>query len=312
MKKETVVTFDGEDSFILPRNHSYNRRKGYAKFIGQDGTSQPEVTKKTESIQDAGTKANPAPPPPAVTAPPDNTSGKAPIIVDQPPVGSGDITKPIDADMPPGGGQTGSGNTGSYTNYSVGKFSMPDPTSPNFCENVNEFILTNGGGIATPPEITAARAAIAKYCGDKPPASQDPGTGSPRTGGNPPGGDPPPADTPPADTPKGDEPVNDLPKTPSGKTILPKPELPKVTKPKIVVDVPVIENLGLPIGTIPVVPVVTTDSVIKGGAMGGGIGGGGGGGEEQPPIVEEKKSYWWILVVAAVVGGFYYYRSRKK
>lgn len=311
MKKETVVTFDGEDSFILPRNHSFNRRKGYAEFIGQDGVQQPEVTKKTDSVQDVGTKANPAPPPPAVTAPPDATTGKAPVIVEQPPTGVGDVTKPINSDLPPGGGQTGSGNTGSYTNYSVGKFSMPDPTSPNFCENVNEFILTNGGGIATPPEITAARAALAKYCGSKPPVSQDPGTGSPRTGGNPPGGDTPPADTPPTDTPKTDEPVNNLPKTPSGKTILPKPKLPKEPKAPSIVTVPVVENLGLPIGTIPVTPLVSTNSTPTGG--GGGIGGGGGGGaEEQPPVVEEKKSYWWILVVAAVVGGFYYYRRRKK
>lgn len=312
MKKETVVTFDGEDSFILPRNHSYNRRKGYAKLVGQDGTQQAEPTKKTDSEQSVAQKANPAPPPPAVTAPPDATTGKAPIIVEQPPTGVGDVTKPINADLPPGGGQTGSGNTGSYTNYSVGKFSMPDPTSPNFCENVQEFILTNGGGIATPPEITAARAAIAKYCGSQPPASQDPGTGSPRTGGNPPGGDTPPGDTPPKDTPpvdppKGDDPIADLPRTPGGKLILPKPDLPKEPKAPSIVTIPVIENLGLPIGTI---PVVTTDSQIKS-SGGGGIGGGGG--AEEQPVVEEKKSYWWLLfVAAAVAGGIYYYRRRNK
>lgn len=304
MKKETVVTFDGEDSFILPRNHSFNRRKGYAEFVGQDGATQPEVTKKTDSVQGEPSKSTPTPPPPPAS------SGKAPIVVDNP-ADTGDVNKPVNPDVPPGGGQTGGGTSGSYTNYSVGKFNMPDPTSPNFCENVNEFILTNGGGIATPPEITAARAAIAKYCSDKPPVKQDPGTPTPPADtpkDDTPKGDIPKDNTPKDDTPKGDGSVNNLPKTPSGKTILPKPKLPKEPKAPSIVTVPVIENLGLPIGTI---PVVKTDAITGGGFGGGGGMGGGGGEEEKPPVVEQKKSYWWLLfVAAAVAGGIYYYRRR--
>lgn len=290
MKKETVVTFDGEDTFILPRNHSYNRRKGHAKFVGQDGTSDTDSTKKNVSVQSDAQKANPTPPPPAVTAPPAATQQRAAVIVEQPPSGVGDVTKPIDANLPPGGGQTGSGNTGSYTNYSVGKFSMPDPTTPNFCEIVQEFILTNGGGIASPPEITAARAAISKYCTNRPPQGGDPGTGTPKN-----------------EEPKDDVPADDMPGGSGRKGDIPKPELPKEPKAPSIVTVPVIENLGLPIGTL---PVVLSGSQIT--SSGGGIGGGGGG-EEEPPVIEEKKSYWWLLLVAAAVaGGIYYYRRRKK
>lgn len=325
MKKETVVLFDGESDFILPKNQKYDRRKGKSTFVGQDGVSEKEPSKPAVSTQPVPPQAAPTsssgsvavPTPPAggkvdAPTPPAGVQGKAPVVIEQPPADTGDINKPINSDTPPSGGQTGSG-TGSYTNYSVGKFSMPDPTSPNFCENVNEFILTNGGGIATPPEITAARAAIAKYCTGTPPANPDPGTGSPRTGGGNPPADTPPADTTPKDTPPADTPPADsggwgLGKTPGGKLIIPKPEgLP--TEPKVPkVDMPPVdETLGKPPDTT-IIPLNIAPT--GGGAMGGG--GGGGGAEEEQPPVEQKKSYWWILfVAAAVAGGIYYYRRKK-
>jgi len=317
-KKETVVLFDGESDFILPRSQKYDRRKGKSTFVAQDGSTQSGTSKTTDSTQNNPAKTTGGDaviPPPAggvSNAPQPPAGGKAGGSVVLEPVGTNpsDFNNPVRSDLP-SGGQTGSG-TG-YTNYSVGKFSMPDPTSPNFCENVNEFILTNGGGIATPPEITAARAALSKYCSNTPPSSGDPSTGSPRTGGNPPSGDnpPPSGDNPP---PSGDTPPPSGDTPPSGtggKIRLPKPEgLPKEPKAKVkenpVVEedsetkkpLVVIEGLGLPIGT----------------NTGGGMpmGGGGGGGAEEQPIAEKKKSYWWILIVAAAIGGIYYYRSRKK
>lgn len=163
-KKETVIVFDGEDSFINHRNVIYDKRKGKSTFVGQDGSvsATPPETKSQEPKPD------------------DKPVGPTKTIDD----GSGTGPKDGGPSNPPPK-DTGIG-------YNRGNFLMPDPNDPAFCDKIQMFILTNGNGTATAEEIMSAHRAFQNYCAKKPdPSDTGGGTGT-GTGDSPTPSDPRP------------------------------------------------------------------------------------------------------------------------
>jgi hypothetical protein len=156
MKKESVVVFSGEDQFILPRNKVYNMKSGKTEFVGQNGVKDENVTPPT-----ATDPTPPAPPPTGVVEDPDKGT-----------------------------------NPPRQYGYSSGKFQMPDPTNPEFCGIVQEYITNRGHGSASPEDIMSAYNAFKKYCNSEP---------TPPYGGD----QPPPKDNKPQEPPK-DEPKPDV------------------------------------------------------------------------------------------------------
>jgi len=151
MKKESVVVFSGEDQFILPRNKVYNMKSGKTEFVGQNGVKDENVTPPT-----ATDPTPPAPPPTGVVEDPDKGT-----------------------------------NPPRQYGYSTGKFQMPDPTNPEFCGIVQEYITNRGHGSASPEDIMSAYNAFKKYCNSEP---------TPPYGGE----QPPPKDNKPKEDPKED------------------------------------------------------------------------------------------------------------
>jgi hypothetical protein len=175
MKKESVVVFNGEDKFIVPRNKVYNMKSGKTEFVGQNGVKDENVTPPTAT--------DPTPPPPPPTG-----------VIEDPDKGT---------------------NPPRQYGYSSGKFQMPDPTNPEFCQIVQEYITQRGHGSASPEDIMSAYNAFKKYCNSEP---------TPPYGG----------ELPPKDKPK-EEPKEEPKKEPD--VILP-----------IIPTTLVATNLGTPIG----------------------------------------------------------------
>lgn len=128
MKKESVVVFNGEDQFILPRNKVYNMKSGKTEYVGQNGVKDEGVTPPTAT--------DPRPTPPKPTE-----------IVEDPDKGT---------------------NPPKQYGYSSGKFQMPDPTNPEFCGIVQAYITSRGQGSASPEDVMAAYNAFKKYCNSEP------------------------------------------------------------------------------------------------------------------------------------------------
>lgn len=244
MKKESVVVFKGEDKFILPRNKVYNMKSGKAEFVGQDGVKDAGVTPPT------ATDPRPAPP-------------NKDIIVEDPDKGE---------------------NPPKQYGYSSGKFQMPDPTNPEFCGIVQEYISSRGQGSASPEEVMSAYNAFRKYCVSEP---------TPPYGGEQPPKDKPSDDTKPKDDKPKDGDVNMKDKLREIKPEIPTPPKQDVVIPALVSTPLITPDLGMPLGGR------------------GGAGGGGGGGEEEAKPQEKKKSYWWLLIVAAGIGAYIYYKRKK-
>ena len=179
MKKESVVVFNGEDQFILPRNKVYNMKSGKTEFVGQNGVKDEGVTPPTAT--------DPTPTPPKPTE-----------IAENPDKGT-NPPKPY--------------------GYSSGKFQMPDPTNPQFCQIVQEYITNRGQGSASPDDVMSAYNAFKKYCNSEP---------------TPPyGGELPPKDNPKDDTKKPEQPT---------------PPQPDIIIPPLISTPIIATNLGVPLG----------------------------------------------------------------
>jgi len=162
--KESVIVFDGESSFISPRNVIYDKRKGKSSFVGQDGSvaSTPDAKPQEPKPDD-----KPVGPTKTIR----DTTDTGPSPSDGGPVNPSD------------GKSTGIG-------YSRGNFLMPDPNDPAFCDKIQMFIVTNGNGTASAEEIMSAHKAFQNYCkkvpeptdtgGDKPKDDAPPRSGGTR------------------------------------------------------------------------------------------------------------------------------------